>query len=123
MASNFQEWCRIILSANFHDNGRLRHGYSHVASEVDETISSHVKKQPSLMLEGHRFMWNPLGWKGTPVIRLWTRPTDIQQALYTYYIQLAILVHDRTDKMNRIYPTDRPFVLNSAITNTAFNIE
>jgi hypothetical protein len=76
------------------------------------------------MLEGHRFMWNPLGWKveEAPVIRLWTRPRDIQQELYTIiHTQLAILVHDITGKMHRIYTNDRPFVLNSAITNTAFN--
>jgi len=40
-----------------------------------------------------------------------------------YYTQLAILEHDLTDKMHRIYMNDRLFVLNSAITNTAFNIE
>jgi len=79
------------------------------------------------MLEGHRFMWNPLGWKveGAAVIRLWTRPRDIQQALYTTihtHTQLAILVQDLTGKMHRIYTNDRPFVFNSAITNTAYNI-
>jgi len=72
------------------------------------------------MLEGHRFMWNPLEWQveGAPVIRLWTRPRDIQQALYiTIHTQLAILVHDLTGKMHRIYTNDSPFVL-----NIAFNI-
>jgi hypothetical protein len=100
---------------------RLRYKYSHVTSEVDETISSPFKKQPSLTLEGHQFMWNPSGWKGSPVIRQWTRRRDIQQALF--YTQLAILVHDLTDKMHRIYTNDRPFELNSVVTNTAFNTE
>jgi hypothetical protein len=43
---------------------RMRYKYSHVTSEVDETVSLPFQKQPSLMLECHQFIRNPLGWKG-----------------------------------------------------------